>query len=300
VCSKGVELTNDFFKCIVCASTEADLTAEAWVCRSCHHTYPIQDGIPLLVRDWTQHQAEIVHAAQVRPAWYLQEQPPETVSPWRHHMKKRRLFVEETVQQQLKQRDLKRFENLLDLGCGDGNHLAYLRQYAETIYASDYNLVRLARSRQRFADVSFFLADILDYPARDGFFDLIFFNHVIEHIPNDLEALQAIWRILKTGGLLILGTPNEGVWWWQFAYRLQPKVLKASDHVHFYTADDLVAKIERSNLKVLDVKWMGWGPPHWSLDGTIRRFKWIDDVFEKVGQVVIPHQASSLYIIATK
>ena len=32
----------------------------------------------------------------------------------------------------------------LDMGCGDGTHLAWLRNYVSELYASDYNLVRSA------------------------------------------------------------------------------------------------------------------------------------------------------------
>ena len=58
------------------------------------------------------------------------------------------------------------------------------------------------------------LADILDYPAGDAAFDLVLFHHVIEHILDDTAALATVRRILKPGGLLVLGTPNEGCWWW--------------------------------------------------------------------------------------
>jgi len=129
---------------------------------------------------------------------------------------------------------------------------------------------------------------------------LIFFNHVIEHIREDKKAIETVYRILKPGGLLILGTPNEGVWWWQLAYRLQPESLKTSDHVHFYTAKTISAILEERGFHILEVKHLGWGPPHWTLDSLIRRYKWVDDSFEWFGKRVIPNQASSLYVLATK
>ena len=69
------------------------------------------------------------------------------------------------------------------------------------------------------------MADICDYPAEDDCFDVIFFNHVLEHIPDDVAALREVRRILKPGGLLVLGVPNEGAAFWQLAYRLQPKTM---------------------------------------------------------------------------
>ncbi len=155
-------------------------------------------------------------------------------------------------------------------------------------------------ARARYSSAVLFLADILDYPAQDEFFDIIFFNHVIEHIPNDAGVLNAIYRILRPGGLLILGTPNEGAWWWQMAYKLQPETRQSTDHVHFYTAATLSQLILAEGFQILQVKYTGWGPPHWGLDSRIRKYKWVDDAFEFLGHIFIPHQASSLYVLAVK
>lgn len=290
----------DFFKCLNCGSTDAQITDKNWVCLQCKMAYPIEREIPIIVRDWNAHEHELEQAKAVKPGWYLDEQPVEQISPWRHHIRKRRMYVQDTLVEYQKSRNLERVLNLLDLGCGDGNHLEYLQNYAANIFGSDYNLVRLVRSRARNSSATLFLADILDYPARDNFFDIIFFHHVIEHIPQDGDALKAIYRILKPNGLLILGTPNEGVWWWQLAYKLQPESLQTTDHVHFYTSTSLSERISKAGFQIKQVKHMGWGPPHWGLDARIRKYKWVDDAFEIFGRIFLPHQASSLYVLALK
>jgi SAM-dependent methyltransferase len=129
---------------------------------------------------------------------------------------------------------------------------------------------------------------------------VIFFNHVLEHIPDDVGALAEAYRILKPGGLLILGVPNEGVWFWQLAYRLQPGMLRTSDHVHFYTAETLTEKCRAAGLSVREVKHIGYGVPHWTLDAGLRQFKFVDDVFEAAGKVICPMQATSLYFSLSK
>ena len=47
-------------------------------------------------------------------------------------------------------------------------------------------------------------------PGADESVDLIFFDHVIEHIDDDAGALREVRR-LRPAGICILGTPNEGV-----------------------------------------------------------------------------------------
>ena len=43
-------------------------------------------------------------------------------------------------------------------------------------------------------------ADICNLPFKDNSFDVIFCNHVLEHIPDDTKAMQELFRVLKPGG----------------------------------------------------------------------------------------------------
>lgn len=52
-------------------------------------------------------------------------------------------------------------------------------------------------------------ADICDLPFADNEFDVIFCNHVLEHIPNDTKAMQELFRILKKGGIGIFQIPQD-------------------------------------------------------------------------------------------
>jgi SAM-dependent methyltransferase len=289
----------ELFACPACGRA-IQPQKERLVCTDCGATYPVLNGIPILVRDFRSHEASIEKARAVNPDWYLSEQPPESTSPWRHHLRKRRLYVERILHRELAKRGQQRARRLLDLGCGDGTNLLWLAPFAENLCGSDYNLVRLARAKARSPGITLFLSDILDYAAPDESFDVIFFNHVIEHIADDAGALRTVRRILAPGGLLVLGTPNEGALWWQLAYRRAPDILATTDHVHFYTADTIGAKMRAAGLEVFEIEHMGWGPPDWRLDGRWRRHKLVDDLFELIGRTFIPRQASSLYLLATK
>lgn len=52
-------------------------------------------------------------------------------------------------------------------------------------------------------------ADICDLPFKDVTFDLILCNHVLEHIPDDIKAMEELYRVLKKGGTLIAQVPLE-------------------------------------------------------------------------------------------
>jgi len=49
--------------------------------------------------------------------------------------------------------------------------------------------------------------DLQNLPFADATYDFVFASHVLEHIPNDLKALQEIRRILKPNGIAILPVP---------------------------------------------------------------------------------------------
>lgn len=52
-------------------------------------------------------------------------------------------------------------------------------------------------------------ADICNLPFQDNSFDVIFCNHVLEHIPNDTKAMQELFRVLKKGGFGIFQIPQD-------------------------------------------------------------------------------------------
>ena len=52
-------------------------------------------------------------------------------------------------------------------------------------------------------------ADICDLPFEDDSYDVIFCNHVLEHIPDDTKAMQELYRILKPSGMAILQIPQD-------------------------------------------------------------------------------------------
>jgi len=52
-------------------------------------------------------------------------------------------------------------------------------------------------------------ADICNLPFEDNTYDIIFCNHVLEHIPDDTKAMQELYRVLKKGGMAILQIPQD-------------------------------------------------------------------------------------------
>lgn len=52
-------------------------------------------------------------------------------------------------------------------------------------------------------------ADILDLPFEDNTFDIVFCNHVLEHIEDDSKAMKELYRVMKSGGMGIFQVPQD-------------------------------------------------------------------------------------------
>ncbi len=52
-------------------------------------------------------------------------------------------------------------------------------------------------------------ADICDLPFEDNTFDVVFCNHVLEHITDDTKAMQELFRVMKKGGFGIFQIPQD-------------------------------------------------------------------------------------------
>lgn len=186
---------------------------------------------------------------------------------------------------------------VLDAGCGDGHNLEWLARAGGDVWGCDRHLDRLARAVDRPGSQGVALADLLDLAVDDEAIDVLFCNHVIEHIPDDVGALRELARITKPSGTIILGVPNEGAAMWRVAYAIEPRFRRGTDHVHFYTADEIASRCERAGLVVRHVEHIGWGVPSWTMDAAVRRFRVVDDVLEHIGRRLFRRQATSLYLV---
>lgn len=52
-------------------------------------------------------------------------------------------------------------------------------------------------------------ADICNLPFNNQEFDVVFCNHVLEHIPDDYKAMSELYRVLKPGGFGVFQVPQD-------------------------------------------------------------------------------------------
>jgi 2-polyprenyl-3-methyl-5-hydroxy-6-metoxy-1,4-benzoquinol methylase len=104
----------------------------------------------------------------------------------------------------------------LDIGCGDGAYIYALSNKCENIIGvdADYDAVRLANSKLK--EKAATNCRCIQIPISqvtlqalnvDSQFDLVYSMDVIEHLPDPYELLQVAAGIVKSHGLVLIGTP---------------------------------------------------------------------------------------------
>lgn len=112
---------------------------------------------------------------------------------------------------------------VLDVGCGPGKMLRVLRDWGWDTYGVDFSAVAVECAQGKHG-LNVKLGDLKSAAYADDFFDVVMFNHCLEHVFDPMETLREAWRILKPGGLLTIMIPNAGgfearifgKWWVQW------------------------------------------------------------------------------------
>lgn len=143
------------------------------------------------------------------------------------------------------------FETVLDVGCGQGSFLAELRAKFPHIkpYGIDISPKALDLARGRVPDGEFHILDITQQ-ALDKKFNLVLCSEVLEHLSDDLAAIQNLGSM--TGKYLIVSAPQGRM------RRFEAGV----GHVRNYAPGELVHKLEQNGFGI--IRTLEWGFPFYS------------------------------------
>ena len=95
----------------------------------------------------------------------------------------------------------------LDVGCGEGYVLIEALRRNWVTYGLDISDNRIDSAKDK--RITFLKGDIFQASFPNDFFDCIYMDSVLEHVLDPIRHLSEIRRILRKGGVLYIGVPNE-------------------------------------------------------------------------------------------
>ena len=125
--------------------------------------------------------------------------------------------------------------DVLDVGCNTGYGTLRFTPVARRVVGVDVSprAIDAARRRAPGGRPEFVLTTGFDLPFPDDSFDLVTSFQVLEHVPDPIAYLGEIKRVTRSGGTVILATPNAAI-------RLYPGMTPWNRfHVHEYLAAEL-------------------------------------------------------------
>jgi len=165
--------------------------------------------------------------------------------------------------------NLKGDEKVLDAGCGDGYYIKILLEIYPNleIYGIDIDPKALEAARRnlekelRTKKLKIYEKSITETGFQDNFFDAAFSSEVLEHVPNDIEALNEIKRVIKVDKKYIITVPNYNFpfMWdpinWFLQKFFNTHIKKGffagiwNQHIRLYTIDTFMNLISKADMK---------------------------------------------------
>ncbi len=163
--------------------------------------------------------------------------------------------------------ELERGDRILDCGCGDGFYLKTISALGPyEIVGFDLNPTSLKTARNYLTEVPLIQGNLYRIPFKENSFNKIFCSEVLEHIPDDLQALKEIYRILKPGGKLLVTVPNHHFpFFWDPINWILEKILRRhirsgfwagiwNEHLRLYVQEEIQDKITKAGFNVVATK----------------------------------------------
>jgi SAM-dependent methyltransferase len=159
----------------------------------------------------------------------------------------------------------------LEIGCGPGWMSEAVRRIGWQVVSNE-RVVDAATIATRKRGLSLFVGG-LDAVKSDAQFDLVIIHQVLEHLDEPLATLEAIARVLKPGGTVLIGVPNYASWQARCTCR-HWQHLEVPRHLSHFTPATLQVACQRAGLQVVNTRFI-------SLERD--PFGWLQSLLNKLG-----------------
>lgn len=155
-------------------------------------------------------------------------------------------------------------ERVLDVGCGEGRHsweackrndclICALDLDEANLKKAHYALYLMEQQGETRGKWLLARGNITRLPFKDASFDKVICSEVLEHIPDDLQGIKELVRVLKDDGTLAISVPSylpETICWKLSGdYHGKP-----GGHIRIYKASEIISKLQQNNLDIYAVR----------------------------------------------
>ena len=217
-------------------------------CHRCNISYPIENEIPVLLLPRKLSECE----SWMRELYngYAEQAAKNEYYHW-WYMARRRILISLLKEYiRLNEKHLKdrcKSSVAIDVGCGTGAlGRAIKDELGITVFGLDLSLDELKYARSR-NSLSVVCTTVERMHLAKNSFDIVIMADFIEHLDDDLLALQKAFAILKAGGIVLITVP---------AYEWLRHPLFDSSHRRRYTRATLIRLVEKAGFVTLTCSYM--------------------------------------------
>ena len=240
-----------FSLCPICNSKEFDNMFEGWVrCIKCRVVYNRQRKPPNYEKsDWTQ---------SVDPDGKL-----------RNMLEEREDKLKNWYGDDISYVNKLKPGRILDIGCGPGFFLSAIdERWEKHAIEPSSQAAEYARS---IYGINVIQGELGDTSYLEGFFDIVYLYHVIEHLPDPKAISKEINRIVKLGGRLIVGTPNIDSFCAR-RFKQNFRLLQDPGHIILFGPHTLCSLLEACGFQVERIKYPFFRTRYFTVKNLLRLF----------------------------
>jgi 2-polyprenyl-3-methyl-5-hydroxy-6-metoxy-1,4-benzoquinol methylase len=143
---------------------------------------------------------------------------------------------------------------ILDIGCGDGLFLKYFKNCGWEVQGIDFGETASNYARD-ILGVDVFPGSLEQAKYQSGSFDVVSLYAVLEHLPDPIQSLKEINRILKPEGVLFISVPNfESLE--SKIFRERWVAIKAPAHLYHFTPATLQTFLLKAGFAIVEIKYI--------------------------------------------
>jgi ubiquinone/menaquinone biosynthesis C-methylase UbiE len=150
--------------------------------------------------------------------------------------------------------------SILDVGCGEGLYTNELEKICPSamIVGLDLSHENLLRAMNRTNNVEYFEGDAQNLPFKDSSFDFVMCCETLEHLPDDIKALNEIIRVCKR--YILLSVPNVNCDILNIIFKkntIEHGLDQYTGHFREYSSKDFIKSLKNKGLKIIKVRSCG-------------------------------------------